>query len=330
MSTILFIIPSLTNNLPKSWESKISLAPLNALYEKFLRSSTAHKTNHINFQEALTEYLKLPSDIAWARCALDASGIKIRSNNWFKISLLTHSGVTMLRGHMIQKMAEDFANDFSFAEDSIITANGDWFIPMKGHSDVFSTPVWEISPESRNSNTFGLSGVDAEYWQNEFSKAHEWLQSYPYNRLRLRQRYEPIIDFWPWGNGNQHEFKSDLDYSAIFSDSSVVRGLGKASGMSFFPLRNSTADLGQMVHNHPNICVVDDRLIFKIADNDLLGWLDIRTQIATMLIQPAIEAVEKGLISNIILDTVNGEKFVYNKKFKFVLVRPKFTYKYLS
>ncbi len=329
MNTILFIIPGLTNNLPKAWESKISLAQLNSLYEKFLRSSTSHKTHHTNFQDALTDYLKLPEDIAWARCGLDASGIKIRSNNWFKISLLTNTGATMLRGHMIQKMAEDFANDFSFAEDSIVTANGDWFISLKTHNDVFSTSLWKMTPQLRASGTYGLSGVDAEYWQNGFSKAREWLQSYPYNRLRLRQKYEAIVDFWPWGNGNLHEFKSDLDYSAIFSDNCVVRGVGKASGISFFPLRNSTADLAQMVHNHPSICVVDDRLMFKIADNDLLGWLDTRSQIASMLLQPAIDAVEKGLINNIILDTVDGEKFIYNKKFKFVLIRPKFTYKYL-
>ncbi len=329
MNTILFIIPGLIHNLPKSWESKISLSPLSPLYDKFLRSSTLQKTNHTKIQDALGDYLQLPEDIAWARCGLDASGIKVRSNHWFKISLLTHTGITTVRGHMIQKMAEDFASEFSFAEDSIITANGDWFIPMKGHTEVVSTPVWKVTPELRTSDTFGLSGSDAEYWQTEFAKAREWLKAYSYNRLRLRQKYEPIVDFWPWGNGNSYEFKKELEYSAIFSDSCIVRGIGKSSGMSFFPLRNATADLRQMVHNHPKICAVDERLISKISDNDLLGWLETRDQIASMLLQPAMDAVDQGLISNIILDTVNGEKFIYNKKFKFVLMRPKFTYKYL-
>lgn len=329
MSTVLFILPCLTNHLPKSWKSKVSLVPLDPIYDRFLRSSALHKTNHTTLQNTLKEYLKLPDNIAWARCGLDASGIKMRSNNWFKLSLLTSIGSTTLRGHMVQKMAEDFANDFSFAEDSIVTTAGDWFISLKELNQVDSTPIWEIKPDNSQQLIYGLSGRDARHWQEQFAQAHDWLKIYSYNRLRLRQRYEPIVDFWPWGNGGQHDFKSDIEYSAIFSDNAVIRGVGNSAGLSFFPLRNSTADFSQMVHNHPNICVVDDRLISRVSDNDLLGWLDSRAQIANMLLLPALSAVDQGLISNVIIDTANGEKFIYNKKFKFVLSRPKFTYSYL-
>lgn len=330
MSTVLFIIPCLTNQLPKSWESKIASTPLEPIYDRFLHSSTTHKTNHFTLRDALTEYLQLPDNIAWARCGLNASGIRMRSNNWFKLSLLTKIGVTSLRGHMVQKMAEDFANDFAFAEDSIVTAQGDWFISLKKYNNVTSTPIWRARPKDVEPASYGLSGPDAAYWQEQFNHAHEWLKTYSYNRLRLRQKYDPIVDFWPWGNGEKHEFKSDIEYSAIFSDNAIVRGVGNSAGMSFFPLRNSTADFSQMVHNHPNICVVDDRLISKVSDNDLLGWLDSRSQIANMLLAPALTAVDQGLITNVIIDTVNGEKYLYNKKFKFVLLRPKFTYSYLS
>lgn len=330
MNTVLFIIPCLTDHLPNAWANKISSVPLDSVYDRFLHSSTAHKTNHFLIQDALTEYLKLPDDIAWARCGLNASGIRMRSNNWFKLSLLTQLGVTNLRGHMVQKMAEDFASDFSFAEDSIVTTNGDWFISLKKNNEVKSTPIWGLRPKGIDPASYGLSGPDALYWQEQFNHAHDWLKTYSYNSLRLRQRYDPIVDFWPWGNGEVADFKTELDYSAIFSDNAIIRGVGSSAGLSFFPLRNSTADFSQMVHNHPNICVVDDRLISKVSDNDLLGWLDARSQIASMLLAPALMAVEQGLITNVIIDTVNGEKFIYNKKFKFVLVRPKFTYSYLT
>ncbi len=330
MSTVLFIIPCLTNQLPKSWESKIASTPLETIYERFLHSSTLHKTTHFTLRDALAEYLSLPDNIAWARCGLNASGIRMRSNNWFKLSLLTKIGVTSLRGHMIQKMAEDFAKDVAFAEDSIVTTQGDWFISLKQYNNVKSTPIWRARPRDIDPFGYGLTGLDAPHWQEQFTQAHEWLKKYSYNRLRTRQKYEPIIDFWPWGNGENHEFKSELEYSAIFSDNAIVRGVGSSAGMSFFPLRNSTADFSQMVHNHPNICVVDDRLISKVSDNDLLGWLDSRAQIANMLLAPTLRAVDQGLITNVIIDTVNGEKFLYNKKFKFVITRPKFTYNYLS
>ncbi|MGL4673967.1 MAG: hypothetical protein ACRCXK_03810 [Wohlfahrtiimonas sp.] len=330
MNTVLFIIPCLTSHLPQSWESKISSASLDAVYDRFLHSATIQKTKHCTIQDTLNEYLQLPSNIAWARCGLNASGIRMRSNNWFKLSLLTKFGSTSLRGHMVQKMAEDFANDFSFAEDSIITTSGDWFISLKKNNDVKSTPLWGMRPKNVDPMSYGLSGPDAPYWQEQLKHAHNWLKNYPYNRLRLRQKYDPIIDFWPWGNGEEHEFKVDIEYSAIFSDNAIVRGVGSGAGMSFFPLRNATADFSQMVHNHPNICVVDDRLVSKVSDNDLLGWLDARTQIANMLLAPALMAVDQGLITNIIIDTVNGERYLYNKKFKFVLLRPKFTYSYLS
>lgn len=329
MNTVLFILPCLVNNLPKLWESKIASTSIDPIYDKFLHSATVHKTNHFTLQDALTEYLHLPNDIAWARCGLNASGIKMRSNNWFKLSLLTNIGVTTLRGHMVQKMAEDFANDFSFAEDSIVTTHGDWFISLKQHNQVKSTPVWNIASEKASLAHYGLTGPDADYWIEQLNHAHEWLKTYSYNRLRLRQKYEPLVNFWPWGNGEAYEFKANIDYSAIFSDNAVIRGVGSSAGLSFFPLRNSTADFSQMVHNHPNICVVDDRLISKVSDNDLLGWLDGRSQIANMLIKPALAAVDQGLITNVIIDTVNGDKFVYNKKFKFVLLRPKFSYQYL-
>lgn len=328
MNTVLFIIPSLTNGLPQSWESKISSISLESPFDKFLRASATQKTNHHSIQDALTEYLQLPSDVAWARCGLNASSIHIRSNNWFKLSLLTKLGPTMLRGHMVQKMAEDFATDFSFAEDSIVTANGDWFISLKKYNSVKSTPVWAIRPDQNNMQSYGLVGEDAQFWQSQFSQAREWLQNYPYNRLRRRQKYNPIMAFWPWGNGHESEFKRDIEYSAIFSDSAIIRGVGSAAGLSFFPLRNSTADFSQMVHNHPSICVVDERLITKASDNDLLGWLDARSQIANMMLAPALTAVDQGLIGNIIIDTLNGERFIYNKKIKFVITRSKFNYSY--
>lgn len=326
MSTVLFIIPGLTDHLPKAWETKISSSPAEATYERFLYSSTLHKTQHFTLEEALTEYLKLPNDIAWARCGLNASGIRMRSNNWFKLSLLTPIGATNLRGHMVQKMAEDFAHDFSFAEDSIVTTQGDWFISLKNQNNVTSIPIWGERPKDVKPSSYGLNGPDAAYWQEQFQHAHEWLKQYSYNRLRMRQKYDPIVDFWPWGNGENYEFKKDLEYSAIFSDNAIIRGVGSSAGLSFFPLRNSTADFSQMVHNHPNICVVDDRLTSKISDNDLLGWLDARSQIANMLLAPSLTAVDQGLVTNVIIDTVNGERFLYNKKFKFVLLRPKFSY----
>ncbi|OYQ75727.1 hypothetical protein [Wohlfahrtiimonas sp. G9077] len=331
MSTVLFIIPCLTNRLPKAWSSNIASVALDGAYEKFLRLSTSHKTHHHTIKDALDTYLHLPENVAWARCGLDASGIRVRSNNWFKLTLLTKVGPTALRGHMVQKMAEDFAHHFSFAEDSIVTTGGDWFISLKQHNQVTSTPLWKITPHDRDSGSYGLSGEDAAYWQEQFINAQQWLKTYSYNRLRMRQKYDPIVDFWPWGNGGEHTFsRQDIEYSAIFSDSAIVRGVGSAAGLSYFPLRNSTADFSQMVHNHPNICVVDDRLVSKVSDNDILGWLDARTQIANMLLAPTLAAVDQGLIQNVIIDTVDGERFIYNKKFKFVLIRPKFTYRYLA
>lgn len=326
--TLFFLLPGFSGILDSDWRPLLENYSSNSLLDKMIsRSSKTVKPFNepcpfSSFQATLTELFSISDQVPWAWYGIRGIGFRSKTTDWFKLNLLNRHNRINFNPKIVHEIAGAFAAEFSFAEDSIITKEGDWYLSLGDYSDVSSTVPWLI--EERSLRTIGLSGSDAPLWQLRFKEAHNWLQNLPLNQ----HQKEPIQYIWPWGNRGTIPLAKDYHYTAIFAQSPIYRGLAEHLGLAYFDLDVGLADIDQMIENHKHICIIDDTLLHELSYERFSLWEAARERLIAKYLDPVMRAVENKTVGRLIIDDGLGCRYQYERgfNFRFSLRRPKVSY----
>lgn len=292
------------------------------LHALFARSKT-EPYEPMPFVNSVMELFKLGVEAPWAWFGMRGEGFKVPSAYWFKLEIQTSTGAFISDPRLIKAIAEDFAREFSFAENSIISRNGGWYLAVSSNKQVKTTPIWSLRA-GHVERSFGLHGVDNMFWFERFNEASRWLFSHPLNRQRIESGLPIMEIIFPWGTSGYIPFAETPRFSALFSDSPIFRGLGNHLGMAAFPRIHATADLSQTTINHKNICIIEDSLRLATYTLDYQQWSDQLEKILLGVIQPCLEAVRDGMVQDLYIDDGYSQVLHYSKGLKLILKKNKY------
>lgn len=311
---IYLMLPGLTGVFHPSWKGRITPSLSDTLELLYKDSYVSSYKSH-SFEERMIEHFKLSTITPWAWFGLIGEGFKIESPRWLKLDIQTsHRGVIQ-DYEIIKQVAEDFANEFSYAENAIITQSGGWYLSVSNNKQIRSESIWSSKPDFDNIN-FGLQGADAEFWQERFIEASEWLFAHPLNKERIEENLPVMELIHPWGFANIIFPIEKPKYSVLFSDNPIYRGMANHMSIASFSRSYCMADLEQMTINHRKICIIEDRLAMATSSQNFESWNFQRLKIERELIKPCIEAVQSGIVDNLIVDDGLGTVLQYKKGLK--------------
>ncbi len=321
--SILFIVPGLTGYFSPRWERRLRLQERNPLVRDFFRWSK-QSTHSKGMAEVLRRYFWIENRAPWAYFGIRGEGLQINSMDWFKITLLDRHKSGFYDAEVIRQLSADFANDFSFAENSIVSSDGNWYMSLGTHRNVKATSVPLFWNDRIAPNNFGLTGRHAPYWRERFREARHWLKEYaPIQNLR-----HPPTTIWPWGTRESMTILGRPNFTALFSDNAMFRGLGEYLGLSFFHQSYVLADLSQMIQNHPHLCIVDDSLYKALSHHSFSAWYEARELFVKTYLAPIMMAFEDNLIDEILVDDTLGNLYRYDKGVRLPFRRGSITYYY--
>ncbi|GBU09757.1 hypothetical protein AwWohl_08950 [Gammaproteobacteria bacterium] len=115
-----------------------------------------------------------------------------------------------------------------------------------------------------------------------------------------------------------------LLFTALFSDNAPIKKIGSHLGLACFSRAQATSDLSQLMQNHHNIIIIEDKLINELASADFSKWSSSLQHINEHVITPCLAAIKLNYIDELVLDDGLGLSFQYTKGFKIFLRKNSF------
>lgn len=314
---IVLILPGITGYFPSSWQNLVNHYEYPSAFQRILKNGSLVSSGYKTLGETLSGYLNLPTQVPWAWFGMRGEGIKTPSPEWIKVDIRTYQGNVVCDERFLKNLALELAQDFPFAENSIVTQSGAWYMSLGEAKQLRSTNLWDIPQQGSFRHTYGLSGVDAPLWRTRFSQAAKWLFEHRINKERIELDLPVFESFWPWGCANYTPFADELRFTALFSDNPIFRGAAAHLGMAAFTRSYATSDLAQMMQNHHSICIIEDSLLNSFPNNIFSDWQKKMEYIDTHILTPCMKALDSGIIDELILEDGLGQRLTCNRRFKF-------------
>ncbi len=321
--TILFILPGIAGVFPRRWQKRLKLRERNPLLQEFFNFARREERSP-GFRGMMEHHFKVDDHASWAYLGIRGEGLQINSLDWLKISLIDQNNYINYDVDLIRELAKDFAQEFSYAEDSIVSSRGNWYMSLGGHRNIRSTPLMRYWGDELNPYQLRFTGRDAPIWQGRLNEARRWLELYS----KEKQLQRPIRLLWPWGARDAMRVMGTPKFSAVFSDNVLFRGLGEHLRLSFFKQSYLLADPSQMFVNHPQLSLVDDSLYRALSEQRFRLWFKARELFVETYLAPMMEGIKSGLVDEIIIDDLIGNIYRYDKGLRLPFKRGEIKYYY--
>ena len=316
---VYIILPGFTGIFSPKWKNLVTTDSSKTI--KFLyKNSSISRYETLSFEERLIDKFNLNMSTPWAWFGILGEGFKVSSPQWLKLNIQTSNGDIIQDQTIIKKIAEDFTQEFPYAKNSIITPSGGWYLSINEYRQIRTESIWSLESGLIKTD-FGLQGSDMLFWQEYFYQASKWLLDHSLNQERLNKKLAPMNHIYPWGFSNNIPRITPPNFTVLFSDNPIYRGMANYLSVASFPRSFGTADLSQLTINHRKICVIDDSLAIAKCSQDFKAWNTQRLKVEQEILDPYIEAVRQGILDDLKLDDGLGTVLHYKRGFRLMWSR---------
>lgn len=155
------------------------------------------------------------------------------------------------------------------------------------------------------------TGADGAYWRSLMNECQMLLHEIPLNMQRQAQGLLPVNGLWFWGGGVLPE-NTTCQYDVVCTDDPLIAGLAQNAACEFARMENCWQRIQQQ--QNKRILFVTQELQSPLTSQDLFQWLDGVKQFEQAIIQPVLNMLKGGHLSQVTLLSADGRSFVLTPK----------------
>jgi len=151
-------------------------------------------------------------------------------------------------------------------------------------------------------------GEDAMQWHRLMNEVQMTWYSHPVNQQREAQGQLTASSVWPWGGGVL-PVKNDVNYTAVYSDDLMVKGLAILHEIACRPLAAAVPSEMQ-----GRVLVVDLSWRERQQQQDALAWFEALLQWQNNVLQPIVAQLEANSSLRVTFDFGSQHTYVVNRQ----------------
>lgn len=181
----------------------------------------------------------------------------------------------------------------------------EWFCSLSDHANVLMSDLLDVLGKNA---LHGLpAGVDQNYWRRLMTECQMLLAQNKVNQQRQITGKPLVSSLWFWGLGTLPSTVSS-HFKHIYTNSSVMGGLAKCAQVDFqaIPLHYQAITSHTLLADNQFEIFVKSQFLEKGADYLLhyeQNWF-----------KPLLQALKKGTLTSLIIDSVESGQFLITKK----------------
>lgn len=184
-----------------------------------------------------------------------------------------------------------------------------WYLKMQDYPDVMLADIGEVA--ARNIQPFMPRGEGSSRWEKLMNDVQMLLHDSEVNHERQKQGQLPINSLWFWGAGQLPKIPA-RQWSALFSDEAVSRGLAMLSGTPFTELPEMADTIINADNSDSDILVLMTDMLAYSRYTDVSAWRTSIEKIEQDWFEPLLAALRDGMIKQLTIFT-NNEQFTIKK-----------------
>lgn len=310
------LVPGLLGPIPSLRE--IDVTPKAPAIERALARATASEITPRDYPSTLFHLFGLSSDpsgdLPTAPFCRLADGAKDHTGYWLQASpvhlrpdgdglLLFDAEVLQLTLDEANQLAEMVQGHFSEQGWRIELYDAQrWYLRLEGQPDIDTSALVDVI--GRNIDRFLPKGSDAVAWHSMMNEVQMLLHSAKVNMLREGRGELSINGLWLHGGGSYQSIEQ-VDYTSVYGDGPLVRGMALAAGVEPGALPQGSAKLALDNEKH---LVVADFLERSVLNADPYGWVESVERFDAWF-EPLLEAVRAKRIHHINLYPCSGSMY---------------------
>lgn len=191
-----------------------------------------------------------------------------------------------------------------------------WYVSLPYQPEFETTDLYSVRGQSILSAM--PTGKDAHDWIQLANEVQMLLHECDVNQSRIQQGKQAVNSLWFWGCGCLPDVLP-RNWSAVYADSALVRGLCMLSGT---PVSTTSQYFSDLL-NHDNsttseILIVLDRAEAAQAYQDLTAWHDYLQMIENLWMKSMLQHMQAGKIKQLTIRTNTCQyEYVSHHKMKF-------------
>ncbi len=148
-----------------------------------------------------------------------------------------------------------------------VTAPGCWHLRLDQAPRITTSPLSQVA--GRSVFPFMPQGEEASRWRGLLNEVQMLMYRSPVNEVRRERGLPEINGLWPWGGGRLPVCSApSSDWSRVYADAPLVRGLCRYTGMVCEPL----AALSETRALAGNCLIYRTDLLNSVLDADAAEW----------------------------------------------------------
>lgn len=184
-----------------------------------------------------------------------------------------------------------------------------WYVKGAKQAKVFTTPPLAVLGQDIKDNL--PTGPDGSYWRSLMNESQMLLHELPLNLERQAKGLLPVNGLWFWGGGILPT-NTTCQYDAVYGEDPLLAGLAQHAGCVFE--RTEKVWPGIQQGQDGQLLLVIEDLQLPLASQDLFYWLDGVKQFEQAIIQPLLNMLKTGQLSQVTLLTADGRSFLLTPK----------------
>ena len=181
-----------------------------------------------------------------------------------------------------------------------------WYVRLESAPNLQTHPLAQVA--GKNVYPYLPSGDDALYWHRVLNEVQMLLYEHPVNEARVARGEGSVNSVWLWGGGVAQK-KSQQPFSAVYSDSPLVKAFAKNAGVPYENeswMNNMTGD----------VLLVWEGLRQAIQQGNLQAWQSNALNLEQDCAVPLFQAVSEGRVGQLTIDVLHSsaaQRFVLTR-----------------
>lgn len=183
-----------------------------------------------------------------------------------------------------------------------------WYLRLAIEPEISTTPIYDVL--GKDIQNFLPTGNASSQWAKVMNEVQMVLHESEINQQREARGDLPINSLWCWGEGQLSE-RDNTRFTRIYSNDSLIKGLGQHNATVCSELVNSFNEVDYMEAHLDILCVLDEGINFRTY-HDFEGWLEWLKLLEENWFQPLLKKIKTGFLNEAII-YVDDYEFHYNK-----------------